>query len=328
MRPALGWKASVVMVLAALQIAVTPIGAPRVLAQAIFADGCSLALKTPTEIIWSGRGASGYNPFKFNGYFEPFQISVSHSGPSCEYMVVIQSDARGGQSVAVGGRHDLAFSVVSSTSSSQSLVSSHRFGEDRNRIRGSFNSRSRVSSQSIRLFARIADRQAALAQRYRSNLIFTIFEVRNGLFLERHRRIVPFLVNVQPVADISFQSGQFDPPILVNTFDFGDDIVNAQRDTVLYARTNTDLRLSISSDNGGEMKHVDPSVEYALNYQLLVDGQPVPLQSAYDVNIPGGMTGRRPGETAIPISVLLENDPTRLPAGNYADTVRFRIVVD
>lgn len=291
-------------------------------------DACDISLKAPSVVEWTGTDGQGYNPFGTNRHLQAFQLKVSsgENDSRCEYAIVVQSNASGGQSAVVNGTTALAFDLMPSTNSNQSLVSSTPFGDDTTRIIGQFDEDSENVTQTIPLYIRFQDQQAAPAGQYSTNLTVTVYQDHNGGLREITSTSTRLDVSVQALAEVSFTANQFDSPQLTTQLDFQNDVYSGERTTTVYARANTDFQLEISSQNAGAMTPVNPEIQARLNYRLFVNNAPVNLDGPGTVITAAPSAGQT--DLTLPLSVVMYNPRGEHPAGMYSDVINLRVVAN
>lgn len=113
-------------------------------------------------------------------------------------------------------------------------------------------------------------------------------------------------------ADGSFGSGSS-----VSTVDFGEAESGAERRIFLQVRANTLSRLSLASENGGELIHESNELAPPIQYSVILEGVPIDLREpvSQDRDPPRTLEGQ-----SLPMDITL-GDIAGAMAGRYEDVI-------
>lgn len=128
-------------------------------------------------------------------------------------------------------------------------------------------------------------------------------------------------LNLPPEIDISLVSpgGIFDPSQTNYTMNFNVISQGDSRQVDLKVKSNAGYSLSLSSQNGGALKHL--TANYNIPYQLRVNGTPRSFSGAGVPLVIGTGTGNTPAQ-GVNFALSVEvGDPNNKLAGNYEDVI-------
>ncbi len=143
----------------------------------------------------------------------------------------------------------------------------------------------------------------------------------------RTTRPIQFMYRIEKVVDISLVSsgGVFDPLATARVMNFGElDSLESQSAEILIS-TNVGYRLSVSSQNNGNLKHLNFSD--LVPYSLTVGGAPINLagSSTTPVSLSSSPGNSPPGGFSLPLNVQLGTLSGNEPGGRYSDVIQFNI---
>ncbi len=118
--------------------------------------------------------------------------------------------------------------------------------------------------------------------------------------------------------------GAFDSGATALSMNFGTLVNGAQASFDLRVTTNAGYAVSVSSTNGGVMKHQNPAVTTTVPYQLNVSGSPVTLSGVTPVTVLTGGGQTATGGVVAPVAVTVLAVDNRL-AGSYSDVIQVSV---
>lgn len=128
-------------------------------------------------------------------------------------------------------------------------------------------------------------------------------------------------LNLPPEIDISLVNpgGVFDPSQTNYTMNFNEISQGDSRQVDLKVRSNAGYSLSLSSQNGGSLKHL--SENYNIPYQISVNGTPRSFSGPGAPLVLGTGSGNTPPQ-GVNFALSVEiGDPSNKLAGNYQDII-------
>lgn len=154
---------------------------------------------------------------------------------------------------------------------------------------------------------------------YSSRLDAVFTDAATGL--EADRQVVELAARVTPGVEANWVGVSRGEGSRTASLELGELTTGQVRRAGLQVRTNSDVTVEIESVNRGELAHAsDP--ESSVDYTLSVDGEPVPLGAAQNLqraNMSGGVM-----DSNLPLRFVV-GDTSRARAGDYSDTILVRI---
>ena len=135
--------------------------------------------------------------------------------------------------------------------------------------------------------------------------------------------LIELFINAIPRAEIyvAGAASSFGNLPAVDTVRLVKDGNTASGRAIVQIRSNSDVLIEVSSENGGKLVH-DTAPDLTINYQLSLDGEVVPLASPSQLQ---KSPERSLAGENLPLDVILTEDLSKKFAGRYRDIVRFEI---
>ncbi|MGK5088442.1 spore coat protein U domain-containing protein [Bdellovibrionota bacterium FG-2] len=118
--------------------------------------------------------------------------------------------------------------------------------------------------------------------------------------------------------------GAFDAGATALSMNFGTLVNGAVASFDFRVSTNAGYAVSVSSANGGVMKHQNPAVSTTVPYQFSVSGTPVTLAAGSPVTVLTGGGQTAPSGVVAPVAVTVLAVDNRL-AGAYSDVIQVSV---
>jgi len=158
----------------------------------------------------------------------------------------------------------------------------------------------------------------APAGSYRERLFVRITNLDTGINCD-DRQAFDIVLDVPPRAQLNIAGtrGDFDRSLGLPMIDFGALATGVTKTVFLQVRSNSDLELRISSDNGGTMVLESGDIDARVPYEAFLNSQAIDLSSQFITQAPAADTyeGR-----SLPLEFTV-GSVSGVPSGEYTDTV-------
>jgi spore coat protein U-like protein len=265
-------------------------GAPPALA------ACDLDIRNIGTVRWAGSGGRNYDVFDPATNAQVVTFEIRHRGDACAFIVAASySPGAGGARRLAGPGGTLDYQLYVDRSLTR-VLKDLPGATPQEVIVGAAPAGN--NDQALEFVMSIPPLQVVAAGTYEDELDFSVYEGVPGAATLRDQRRVRFEARVDPVVQFTFAAGTvFDAAQRSARVDFGVMQAGTTRDLGLGARGNTYYRISLSSENRGVMRHVDPGDNSVVPYALSFDGRPIPLNqhsaAAVEDAAPTDAVGRR-----------------------------------
>lgn len=278
---------------------------------------CDLDIRNIGTVRWNGAG-SGYEVFDPATYGQIVTFDIRHRNDACSFIVTASyTPGPNGERHLIGPGGSLDYQLYVDRAMSR-VLKDLPGATAQEVIVGS--APAGTNTQQLEFTMSIPPLQVLAAGVYEADVDLSVYEGALGAATLRDQRRIRILARIQPTVQFTFAAGTvFDPNQRSARVDFGTMQAGTARDLSLGARANTYYRISLSSENRGTMRHVDPTDNSVVPYSLTVDGRVIelnrPSPTAVDDAPPTDATGRRHG------FLFTIGDLGAASAGDYQDVI-------
>jgi spore coat protein U-like protein len=278
------------------------------------------------NVEWRGGLPGGYDVFEAAEFPQTVHFKVRHQGEACSYFVVFSTGMGKGASRAASGADTLDYHIVASPSRRVILGDPTQAG-GQECLSGFFPAGG--SEQELSYTIVVPARQLKPAGRYADLIRIALHQGTPGNSVQHDVRVITFSVRIDAIAALSLvpPGSGFTPNAQLSRLDFGSLSQNKTRRMDLRVRSNAGYHVTFESENGGVMRHLDPSVATIVPYRLQVGGQIINLASGRQtpVSLPKRLTGLE-GD-GHELQVIIGETGNAL-AGNYRDNITVTVASD
>ena len=274
----------------------------------------------PGAVEWLG-GGGGYNVFDPAIRPQAVAFSVRKTSGTCTYFIAA-ADIDGGTPSnrrLRGSGASLAYNLFT-TSQRTNPIRDIPAASANDLVIGAFAAAGAASNTHTYYFD-IPPLQLVLPARYQAAIRLRLFHgdlVNNTLV---HTLNVVHQANVGRMAEISLgPAGQpFDPLPVPRTLDLGTLDRPRRVGLDMRVRANSGFSVTMQSQNGGVLRHVDASIDAAIPYELTIDGAAIDLAGRRSV--PAAVAIGLTGLTGNLYSIAVAAGPADAISGTYRDII-------
>ena len=236
------------------------------------------------------------------------------------YHALQQVDAKKELLISVVNRENCQLHAILSSENQAQLKGEfqsfpYQIKSERSQLFGSSSLKFDFIENAAKLTLMIVSGTPVKAGRYNDRLTLKLYDKDNQLLDESDYRIEE---NITPKTSLSVLGYSTS----ANTINIGELIPGKVYNMLpsLQVVTNSDIKLSLSSENNGKLVHSEFKNKYAINYSLNFAGNWLSLNRLSNINLSYN------GQTVflLPLKIQL-SDFERQAAGEYTDTIRFQI---
>lgn len=252
---------------------------------------CNLELRDVSDIKWRGATGAGYGVFDSTTMAQAATFSVENkSGSSCAFFVgfVSRSSRDPSQRALSHGGDRLRYQIYRDSTLGTVLRDTPEAASSEV-LSGFISGKQTIAMQ---FYLSIPPLQVVEPEDHEDEIELRLYE---GTVQEprlNDSKTFDFETDVPTVGELSFTGGVFDTTSRTTTLKFEPATTGATGSVSLWARSNAGYILFAESQNGGVLRHTDPTETDIIDYTLRVDGRTVPLFKG------------------VPFPVALRSDPT------------------
>jgi hypothetical protein len=237
------------------------------------------------HVDWSGGMRAAYDVFDPGEYAQTIDFKVRLIGDPCPFFVTFGSvSGMESQRRASRGGDQIDYQIYDSVARRTALreLPAATASEV---LRGAFRPGEEIKDLSYVIV--VPPGQLTRAGLYNDPIKITVYQGEPEDFIEQDSKTVLFSIRVDPVTELSLgESGAtFDPKAKSHRLDFGTLTKGKAGGFDLRIRSNAGYHVTLESEHGGVMKHVDPRVAGTIPYVLRVDGAPTGLGRDQQVSL-------------------------------------------
>jgi spore coat protein U-like protein len=285
---------------------------------------CQLSLEV-NNVEWRQGRSGGYDLFDPIEYTQSVPLRVRHGGDACNFFITFS----GGGSIdfnrrLLSGRDTLSYQLYD-TANKSNVLKDLPTATAAEVITGSFGQGDEGREfRYIVVFPPLQIRSPGL---YRDSLQVTLYEGAVGNSTRKDSKYFTVTARIQPMVELSVvdSGAPFNPQAGSKVVDFGSLMQGQSRRFDLRIRGNAGYRVTFQSENGGVMKHTDPTDSSAIPYVLDAGGAIVNLDRGQHGfgGEKSGITGLNGDRLGLTITVGPVAEAT---AGTYRDTITVTVV--
>lgn len=285
---------------------------------------CELSLDA---VEANSRGGTGgeYNAFDENEHIQVIAFRVKHTGDACSYFVTFSgSGAESFRRRLTAGSESLEYQLYGNISR-RVVLKDLQAASSSDLLAGHFSAGEQT--RELTYVLAIPARQVRRPGQFSDTVKVALHEGTLNNARERDSKLVTIGTRVAPVSELSVgdAGAAFQRPASGHKIDFGNFRSKNSRRFEVRTRSNTGYQLTLTSENGGLLKNIDPSLTDSLPYVLKINGRITAFAGNADVTVaqsrrPTDVTGDRHN-----FEVIVNPTPGLL-AGTYRDTIRVSII--
>jgi len=236
------------------------------------------------------------------------------------YHALQQVDAKKELLISVVNSNNCQLHVVLSSENQTQLKSQfqsfpYQIKSDQSQLMSSSSLKFELIENSVKLTLNIVSGTPVKAGIYNDRLTLKLYDKSNQLLDEKEYEIEENITPKTSLSVIGYNTS-------ANMINIGELISGKLYNMLpsLQVVTNSDIQLSLSSENNGKLIHSEFKNKYSINYSLNFAG------NWFELNTPSTHSFSYNGQTVflLPLKIQL-SDFERQAAGEYSDTIRFQI---
>lgn len=278
------------------------------------------------NVQWVGGTQSDYDAFDSGEYPQVVSFKVLLTGDPVEFFVTFSTSADPLQRKATLGAGYLDYQIYDSAAQ-RTVLKDLPSATSAELIQGTF--ATNESEKQLTFTIIVPPGQIKSSGLYADSIELTVYEGTLAQYVERDSKIVDFQVRAAQITELSFANAgsAFNPNARTSALDFGTLAPEQKRDMNVRIRSNAGYRVTMESEHGGIMKHLDAAVPTTIPYQVHLGGVPVALTAG--LQTPLIQTGRRTTSEgdAHNLEVTI-GEISGARAGTYRDTITLTVISD
>ena len=285
---------------------------------------CELSLEV-NNVEWRQGHSGGYDIFDPTEYTQSVTLRVRHGGDACDFFITVSSGGASDFSRRLLSGGDTLTYQLYDTANKSNVLKDLPTATAAEVMKGSFGQGDEGREfRYVVVFPPLQIRPPGL---YRDSLDVTLYEGTVGNFTRKDSRNFTVTARIQPMVELSVvdSGAPFNPQAGSKEVDFGSLVQGQSRRFDLRIRGNSGYRVTFQSENGGVMKHTDPTDSSAIAYVLDAGGAAVSLDRGQH-----GFGGEKSGITDLNgdrLALTLTVGPVgEATAGTYRDTITATVV--
>lgn len=281
-------------------------------------EGCNLALRVQSNLYWRGMHGRGYQVFDHENVIEPVALTVSHTGKPCRFAIVAMPQTSSTVPVLQGRRSDMQYDVRSAPQG-QTMLSLDYFPPPANQITGAFGPGE--DRQTFSVFVSVPVGQILPAGTYTGGAIIRLFEIEDEGPQFRDQDLLSVIVPVAPSLQVGLANAA--PGTRHAAVDLGELTQGAERSVDFTLRSNSDVKIRISSLNRGLLAHDGKAS--GIRYWAILDGTQIDLRSPAVTRIKWDNAGHFRN---VGLDIRVPAVPRGTAAGSYRDTITLNFTAE
>jgi spore coat protein U-like protein len=279
------------------------------------------------NIDWRGGTRVAYHVFDAGEYAQTIHFKVRLTGDPVPFFVTFGSvGAVGTKRRAALGGDEVEYQIYDSVARRTALRDLPAATANEV-LRGTFLPGEAVKELSYVLV--VPPEQVRPAGFYTDQLKITVCQGTPDNFIEKDTKTVVFSMRVDPVTEMSLgePGAAFDPKAKTHRLEFGALDKGKGKAFDLRTRSNAGYHVTLESEHGGVMKHVDPEFSATIPYVLQVGNVPANVGRGRQTTLSRNhrLTDRNGDRHEIHVII---GEIGNAPAGTYRDNLTVTVISD